>query len=150
MKQQKLCPVDHLLQLSEDLVAVSVREALMQNSLHLSDSQESNCCNELLQGSGRGRCCRGPRDWESPPCGHLLELHLGVFALFGQVVDLLNVLVQLLVLVCWHGLLEVGDPGFDGGHARRGLLSTLLDDVVGLLEQRFVLLLLVSALSSTS
>ena len=48
MKQQKLCPVYHLLQLSEDLVAVSVHEALMQNSLHLSDSQEGNCCNELL------------------------------------------------------------------------------------------------------
>ena len=57
--------------------------------------------------------------------------------------DLLNVLVQLLVLVCWQGLLEVGDPGFYGGHACRGLLSTLFDDVVWFFKQLFVLLLLV-------
>ena len=59
-------------------------------------------------------------------------------------------LVRLLVLVCWHGLLEVGDPGFDGGHARRRLLATLLDDVVGLVDQLFVLLLLFSTLSTAS
>ena len=48
MKRQKLCPVNHLLQLFKDPIAVSMLEALMQNSLHLSDSQAGNCCNKLL------------------------------------------------------------------------------------------------------
>ena len=73
-----------------------------------------------------------------------------MLAFLEQGVDLLNVLVQLLVLVCWQGLLEIGDPGFDGGHACRGLLSTLFDDVVGFLEQLFVLLLLVCTLGAPS
>ena len=59
-------------------------------------------------------------------------------------------LVQLLVLVGRHGFLEVDDPRFDGGHACRGLLSALLDDVEGLLEQLFVLLLPVPTLQASS
>ena len=71
-----------------------------------------------------------------------------MLAFLEQGVDVLDVLVQLLVFVRWQGLLEVGDPRFDGGHTRRWLLSTLLDNVEGLLKQVFILLLLVGALGS--
>ena len=64
--------------------------------------------------------------------------------------DVLDVLVQFLVLVRWQGFLEVGDPRFDRSHTRRWLLSTLLDNVEGLLKQAFILLLLVRALGSTT
>ena len=73
-----------------------------------------------------------------------------MLAFLEQCVDLLNMLIQLLVFVRWQSLLEVGDPCFDGGHTRRWLLSTLFDNIEGLLKQAFILLLLVHALGATT